>query len=393
MLNTFKYRFYRNPYDYYFQNIVEIANYVVSVLNPSARSAPRKTFTFDSVYDSLSTTERIYEDICYSLVESTLEGYNGTIFAYGQTGCGKTYTMQVSRKEFDTNDFIPSYIFCLPAKLTVITNILLVYRISQDGSYENASHNGIIPRCFDHIFETISISSSVRYLAFISYLEIYNENIRDLLCDSGSVSYLQNHALKDLPGVGVTVPSLSSKSVMNSKECYSWLNLGNKNRITGTTLMNDKSSRSHTIFMITLEQIQGTASSSSSSSSIRRGKLNLVDLAGSERQSKTGAFGDRLKEASKINLSLSALGNVISALVDSKTKHIPYRDSKLTRLLQVSFLSINKNVKLKDPYLYHTEGLTALVFRFILDLLKYSYSNPIYLYRNNMCTLLFNFSR
>lgn len=179
----------------------------------------------------------------------------------------------------------------------------------------------------------------------VSYLEIYNESIRDLLCESGSEGYLQNHALKDLPGVGVVVPSLSSKSVINSKECYSWLNLGNKNRITGATLMNDKSSRSHTIFMITLEQIQGTASSSSSCSSIRRGKLNLVDLAGSERQSKTGAFGERLKEATKINLSLSALGNVISALVDSKTKHIPYRDSKLTRLLQVSILSITNNNK------------------------------------------------
>lgn len=189
----------------------------------------------------------------------------------------------------------------------------------------------------------------MRYLALVSYLEIYNESIRDLLCESGSEGYLQNHALKDLPGVGVVVPSLSSKSVINSKECYNWLNLGNKNRITGATLMNDKSSRSHTIFMITLEQIQGTASSSSSFSSIRRGKLNLVDLAGSERQSKTGAFGERLKEATKINLSLSALGNVISALVDSKTKHIPYRDSKLTRLLQVSITLINNNNKVGKP--------------------------------------------
>lgn len=110
--------------------------------------------------------------------------------------------------------------------------------------------------------------------------------------------------------------------------------------------MNDNSSRSHTIFTITLEQIQGTASSSSSSSTIRRGKLNLVDLAGSERQSKTGAFGERLKEATKINLSLSALGNVISALVDSKSKHVPYRDSKLTRLLQVSKLYIDKQIRM-----------------------------------------------
>ena len=107
---------------------------------------------------------------------------------------------------------------------------------------------------------------------------------------------------------------------------------GWKNRSTGATLMNAESSRSHSIFTIFLEM----AEMCGEEEKIRAGKLNLVDLAGSERQSKTGSTGDRLKEATKINLSLSALGNVISALVDGKSKHIPYRDSKLTRLLQVS---------------------------------------------------------
>ncbi|KAH8403592.1 hypothetical protein KR222_002699 [Zaprionus bogoriensis] len=290
-------------------NIIEISNYAVSIVNPLAQSAPKKSFTFDSAYDAFSKTETIYNDMCYSLVESTLEGYNGTIFAYGQTGCGKTHTMQ-------------------------------------DGSFENKSYNGIIPRCFDHIFETISISSSMKYLALVSYLEIYNENIRDLLCDNGSVGYMQSHILKDVPGVGITVPSLSSKPVMNAKECYNWLKLGNNNRITGATLMNDQSSRSHTIFTISLEHIQDTGLPSSSSimGGIRRGKLNLVDLAGSERLSKTGAIGERLKEATKINLSLSALGNVISALVDGKTKYVPYRDSKLTRLLQDSLGGNTKTI-------------------------------------------------
>ncbi|XP_034480425.1 osmotic avoidance abnormal protein 3 [Drosophila innubila] len=301
-------------------NIVETGDYVVSVLNPLARNAPRKLFRFDSVYDGISKTETIYNDMCYSLVESTLEGYNGTIFAYGQTGCGKTHTMQ------------------------------------GDGSFADASNNnkGIIQRCFDHIFETISIASSVRYLALVSYLEIYNENIRDLLNISESIT---NHQLKDVPGVGVTVPSLTTQPVINAQECYSWLNLGNTNRITAATLMNEKSSRSHTIFTISLEQIQGGSGSGSGTPSdlnntasvpliggIRRGKLNLVDLAGSERQSKTGTFGERLKEAAKINLSLSALGNVISALVDGKTKHVPYRDSKLTRLLQDSLGGNTKTI-------------------------------------------------
>ncbi|KAM8702786.1 hypothetical protein ACLKA7_005144 [Drosophila subpalustris] len=295
-------------------NVVEIGDYVVSVLNPVARNAPRKSFRFDSVYDGSSKTETIYNDMCYSLVESTLEGYNGTIFAYGQTGCGKTHTMQ------------------------------------GEGSLEDAANNGIIQRCFDHIFETISIASSVRYLALVSYLEIYNENIRDLLnAAESSSSGIINHQLKDVPGIGVTVPTLSTQPVMNAQECYNWLNLGNKNRITAATLMNEKSSRSHTIFTISLEQIQGSGNSATTVATpliggIRRGKLNLVDLAGSERQSKTGAFGERLKEATKINLSLSALGNVISALVDGKTKHVPYRDSKLTRLLQDSLGGNTKTI-------------------------------------------------
>ncbi|TDG40066.1 hypothetical protein AWZ03_013513 [Drosophila navojoa] len=284
--------------------ILETGDYTVSVINPLVRSAPKKIFQFDSVYDGLSKTDTIYNDMCYSLVESTLEGYNGTIFAYGQTGCGKTHTMQGE---------------------------------GYSGAVDN---NGIIQRCFDHIFETISIATSVRYLALVSYLEIYNENIRDLLSANESIG-VRNHALKDIPGVGVTVPTLTSQAVMNPTDCYNWLNVGNKNRITAATLMNEKSSRSHTIFSISLEQIQETSTVGDLPGTpviggIRRGKLNLVDLAGSERQCKTGAFGERLKEATKINLSLSALGNVISALVDGKTKHVPYRDSKLTRLLQDS---------------------------------------------------------
>merc|ERR1712141_342331 len=114
--------------------------------------------------------------------------------------------------------------------------------------------------------------------------------------------------------------------------CEALMERGWKNRSTGATLMNADSSRSHSIFTINVEMMQ----TSGSDGHIRKGKLNLVDLAGSERQSKTQATGDRLREANKINLSLSALGNVISALVDGKTKHIPYRDSKLTRLLQDS---------------------------------------------------------
>ncbi|XP_037708099.1 osmotic avoidance abnormal protein 3 isoform X3 [Drosophila subpulchrella] len=283
------------------ENIVEINEYAVSVTNPSARLAPKKMFIFDSAYDMITKTDVIYNEMCYSLVESTIEGYNGTIFAYGQTGCGKTHTMQVL------------------------------------GNENLSSGSGIIPKCFDHIFETISMANNVRYLALVSYLEIYNENIRDLLNTNESTSMI-NHSLKEIPGIGVSVPTLTTHPVISANQCYDWLNLGNKNRVTAATLMNEKSSRSHTIFTITLEQSPffNSIATENDLGGIRRGKLSLVDLAGSERQRKTGAQGDRLKEASKINLSLSALGNVISSLVDGKAKHVPFRDSKLTRLLQDS---------------------------------------------------------
>ncbi|XP_043657618.1 osmotic avoidance abnormal protein 3 isoform X2 [Drosophila teissieri] len=281
------------------QNIVEINDFAVSVTNPSARISQKKKFIFDSAYNMKTSTEVIYDEMCYSLVESTIEGYNGTIFAYGQTGCGKTHTMQ--------------------------------------GDENFSNNSGIIPKCFDHIFETISMATNVRYLALVTYLEIYNECIRDLLNKHENTSLI-NHSLKEIPGIGVSVPTLTTQPVVNANQCYDWLHFGNKNRVTASTLMNKHSSRSHTIFTITLEQSPffNSMVSEDTFGEIRRGKLSLVDLAGSERQHKTGAQGDRLKEASKINLSLSALGNVISSLVDGKAKHVPFRDSKLTRLLQDS---------------------------------------------------------
>ena len=161
-----------------------------------------------------------------------------------------------------------------------------------------------------------------------SYLEIYNEEIRDLLSKDP-----KNHLdLKENIESGVYVKDLTSFVVKNAGEIDHVMQAGKKNRSVGATLMNQASSRSHSIFTIIIE----CAESDKRGDHIRVGKLNLVDLAGSERQSKTGATGDRLKEATKINLSLAALGNVISALVDGKSSHIPYRDSKLTRLLQNS---------------------------------------------------------
>uniref|UniRef100_A0AAR5Q922 Kinesin-like protein n=1 Tax=Dendroctonus ponderosae TaxID=77166 RepID=A0AAR5Q922_DENPD len=275
--------------------VVKIQNPIVEIWDPGEGPAFPKTFTFDSTYDQNSNTEVIYNDICYPLVESVLEGYNATIFVYGQTGCGKSFTMEGIK--------------------------------GSDGSQK-----GVISRAFEHAFEAIAVTSGVKYLALISYLEIYNEQIRDLLVPNDKMASSNALSLKETPTEGVTVPGLTLHPVHNAQEAEHYLNMGSKNRMIGATLMNQNSSRSHSIFTISIEQLSNV----NNNQSIRKGKLNLVDLAGSERQTKTGATGDRLKEATKINLSLSALGNVISALVDGKAKHIPYRDSKLTRLLQDS---------------------------------------------------------
>ncbi|KAK8748586.1 hypothetical protein OTU49_015872, partial [Cherax quadricarinatus] len=270
--------------------VVVMDGLTCGLVNPDDKDAGPKNFTFDGAYFIDSTTEGIYNDVAFPLVESVLEGYNGTVFAYGQTGCGKSFTMQ--------------------------------------GVIDPPTQRGIIPRAFEHIFEVIQTSENMKYLVLASYLEIYNEEIRDLL----GTDVKKKLDLKEHPDKGVYVQGLSQHPVHNTAECEELMERGWKNRSTGATLMNADSSRSHSIFTITLEMMEV----SGDSDSIRSGKLNLVDLAGSERQAKTGATGDRLKEATKINLSLSALGNVISALVDGKSKHIPYRDSKLTRLLQDS---------------------------------------------------------
>ncbi|XP_015510042.1 kinesin-like protein KIF3B [Neodiprion virginianus] len=291
---------------------------VVEIRNP--REDPSKdnvkVFTFDAVYDWHSRQQDLYEETVRPLVSSVLDGFNGTIFAYGQTGTGKTFTME--------------------------------------GIRADPERRGIIPRSFDHIFSHISRTENMQYLVRASYLEIYQEEIRDLLHRDQSLRF----ELKEKPDTGVFVKDLSTSVCKSAAEIQQLMNMGNQNRTIGATNMNEHSSRSHAIFLITIEM--GTIGDSAG---IRVGRLNLVDLAGSERQSKTGASGERLKEASKINLSLSALGNVISALVDGKTTHIPYRDSKLTRLLQDSLGGNSKTIMVANigPASYnYDESLTTL---------------------------------
>jgi len=258
----------------------------------SNHETPAKTFTFDTVFAPEVKQVDVYNRVARPIVSNVLEGYNGTIFAYGQTGTGKTFTMEGDRA-------VPEL-------------------------------KGIIPNSFAHIFGHIAKSGDDKnFLVRVSYLEIYNEEVRDLLGKDQQARL----EVKERPDVGVYVKDLSAFVVNNADDMDKIMTMGNKNRSVGSTNMNAHSSRSHAIFTTTIECAEKGADKQTM---FRVGKLHLVDLAGSERQSKTGASGQRLKEATKINLSLSTLGNVISALVDGKSTHVPYRNSKLTRLLQDS---------------------------------------------------------
>lgn len=210
-----------------------------------------------------------------------------------------------------------------------------------EGDTSSAELRGIIPNSFQHVFDKVTVSSDKKFLVRASYLEIYNEEVRDLLAKDTKNSL----ELKENVETGVFVKNLTFIAVTDVNEMEHVMQMGKKNRSVGATLMNQTSSRSHSMFQIVVECY---GEGQDGEGHVCVGKLNLVDLAGSERQSKTGATGDRLKEATKINLSLSALGNVIKALVDGSSRHIPYRDSKLTRLLQDSLGGNAKTVMIAN---------------------------------------------
>ncbi|KAL0486906.1 kinesin-like protein [Acrasis kona] len=261
---------------------------------------PMRNFAYDAVYDSESRQTDVYEQTAKPIVNSCFDGYNGTVFCYGQTGAGKTFTME--------------------------------------GKEEPKELRGIVYNTFYHIFDNIAQQpEGVQTMVTVSFLEIYNEELRDLIGPKG-----QKLELKESKEKGLHVKGLSQVCIQEANKIDSLLQTGKKNRTVGATLMNAESSRSHSIFMISIETSE--TNTATGEKMFRVGKLNLVDLAGSERADKTGATGDRLQEGCKINMSLSALGNVISALVEGKGKHVPYRNSKLTRLLQDSLGGNTKTV-------------------------------------------------
>ncbi|KAM9451565.1 kinesin family member 4 [Clarias gariepinus] len=255
-----------------------------------------KAFTYDYVFDPNTEQEEVFNAAVSPLLSGLFKGYNATVLAYGQTGSGKTFSM--------------------------------------GGTYTSAQENeptvGVIPRVVRKIFQEKVKSSDREFLLTVSYLEIYNEEILDLLCTSKDKPVI---SIREDPKEGIKIVGLTEREVFNAQEMVGCLEMGNSARTVGSTAMNAASSRSHAIFTISLEQRRGGDKNDAMVS-----KLHLVDLAGSERQKKTKAEGDRLKEGISINRGLLSLGNVISALGDESKKgtFVPYRDSKLTRLLQDS---------------------------------------------------------
>ncbi|CAG9311877.1 unnamed protein product [Blepharisma stoltei] len=242
---------------------------------------------YDRIFPPDATQAQIFEFIGKPIIEDVLTGYNGTVFAYGQTGSGKSFTMMG----------------------------LDIY---------DKDSQGIIPRASKLVFESLSnIKNEAEITLKCSMLEIYKEKLKDLLGNNSA-----NLKIKEDVRKGIYVHGLTEMYVVCEEEIMEVLSLGESNRTVASTKMNNVSSRSHQLFMLEINQKLANDSE-------KRGILNLVDLAGSEKVNQTGVTGNKLEEAKKINLSLSALGNVIHALTNG-SEHIPYRDSKLTRLLQES---------------------------------------------------------
>lgn len=256
-----------------------------------------KSFTYDYVFDPAAEQEEVYNTAVSPLIQGLFKGYNATVLAYGQTGSGKTFSM--------------------------------------GGAYTHDQENeptvGVIPRVVRALFREIEKRPDWEFLLKISYLEIYNEEILDLLYSPRDKA--APISIREDPKEGIKICGLTERDVLTDMDTINCLEQGNSSRTVASTAMNSQSSRSHAIFTISIDQKKRGDKNSSF-----RSKLHLVDLAGSERQKKTKAEGDRLKEGISINRGLLCLGNVISALGDDSKKggFVPYRDSKLTRLLQDS---------------------------------------------------------
>lgn len=275
----------------------------VTVMQSIANKQVDRVFTFDKVFGPKSQQRSIYDQAIAPIVNEVLEGFNCTVFAYGQTGTGKTYTMEGGMRKKGGE---------LPAEA------------------------GVIPRAVRHIFDTLE-AQNADYSMKVTFLELYNEEVTDLLAPEDNSRCAEEKQKKPISvmedGKGcVVVRGLEEEAVYSANEIYTLLERGAAKRRTADTLLNKHSSRSHSVFSITVYIKEAAIGNEDV---IKCGKLNLVDLAGSENISRSGAREGRAREAGEINKSLLTLGRVINALVEHSI-HIPYRDSKLTRLLRDS---------------------------------------------------------
>ncbi|XP_057685762.1 kinesin-like protein KIF1B isoform X26 [Corythoichthys intestinalis] len=285
--------------------IIQMQGNTTTILNPKAPKEPAKTFSFDYSYWSHTTPEdpcfaaqnQVYNDIGKEMLQHAFEGYNVCIFAYGQTGAGKSYTMMGKQEE---------------------------------------GQEGIIPMLCEDLFEKINEDNNKEELSYsveVSYMEIYCERVRDLLNPKNK----GNLRVREHPLLGPYVEDLSKLAVTSYTDIADLMDAGNKARTVAATNMNETSSRSHAVFTIVFTQKKHDSETDLSTEKVS--KISLVDLAGSERADSTGAKGTRLKEGANINKSLTTLGKVISALAEvskkkKKSDFIPYRDSVLTWLLR-----------------------------------------------------------
>ncbi|KAM5270434.1 kinesin-like protein KIF1B isoform 28-T29 [Hipposideros larvatus] len=284
--------------------IIQMQGNSTSIINPKNPKEAPKSFSFDYSYWSHTSPEdpcfasqnRVYNDIGKEMLLHAFEGYNVCIFAYGQTGAGKSYTMMGKQEE---------------------------------------SQAGIIPQLCEELFEKINdnCNEEMSYSVEVSYMEIYCERVRDLLNPKNK----GNLRVREHPLLGPYVEDLSKLAVTSYTDIADLMDAGNKARTVAATNMNETSSRSHAVFTIVFTQKKHDAETNLSTEKVS--KISLVDLAGSERADSTGAKGTRLKEGANINKSLTTLGKVISALAEvskkkKKTDFIPYRDSVLTWLLR-----------------------------------------------------------
>lgn len=294
------------------------------------KEADRRQFTFDNIFPANCIQKDVYAVVGKPIVTSVLEGYNGTILAYGQTGTGKTHTM-----------------------------------IGGPGETK-----GLIPRCIKSIFTAIKASATHSYQVKVGFLQLYMEVLQDLIHpDPNNPIRIREDSEEGMYLSGITWVDVHSVT-----DCMSLLVTGDKNRNVASTSMNLTSSRSHAVFMVKIEKREKVSREELdrndtrfrfNGQSMTKSTLYLVDLAGSERVSKTKVSGMRLDEAKNINLALLALGNCIQALTEGRTRYIPFRDSKLTRLLEDSLGGNSKTslmVTIGPSSLNYQESVSSLLF-------------------------------